>query len=93
MSANRKAIESHKMPSKTANYFNTFNHRLAKFGMSNDYGLIFSDNCFWRSMATLLSSGNGCTFKIRAYTAICKNKCEMFVCRPAYPNVLKYRTN
>ena len=26
---------------KTVNYFNTFNHRPAKVGMSNDYGLLY----------------------------------------------------
>ena len=37
-SANRKAMESQNAVKKMANYVKTFNHRLAKLGMSNDYG-------------------------------------------------------
>ena len=42
-----------------AKNFNILNHRPAKFGMGNDYGLLYgvtyvliiSDDCFWQSVA------------------------------------------
>ena len=35
------ALELQKMPFKTANNFSIFNHRPPKFGMGNDYGLLY----------------------------------------------------
>ena len=58
--------------------FNNLNGRPTKFGMDNDYGLLYrgishvliiSANCFWWSLATLLGSS-----KNNKTCVSCKNK-------------------